>query len=1106
MGEIRHLKSILSSLAIIVFSAGTTIFPNSALASKELVVPLSKENDSELINHNCKFSLDVFNELVSQRLYLRLEQIYRNMIEICPKQADLYWALGETLSAQNWLEDAQIAYEEAIQLEPTNANAYRSLGDVYKKAEDYSNAIDTYQIAIQLNSSDVETYVSLSEVFYSIGKKNEAVDVLKTAIDVDPNYARTYLVLGDSFKSDDIFLAIDYYEKSIKADENLVDGFVRLGETHAELENIEKSIHYYQKAADIAQGNSPNFCDPQIYYGLADAYLAQANFLSSEQAYNHVADCLRTIEDVRTLSEIVDSLSAIEYSNILELTSLYSVLGITPNNLTLTLNGSDKTVVINNYSGDIDISISSNSSTESLDSLESLFSFLGDPIPDKSGLRKKYKVKSVIDSIDIEKLEQKIIDSPNVVLDYSILAISYFLKGEIDQSVEILEIAAKINKTEFNKILNKDDSQSQGEEDNAFGQALGQDMLFFILGGYLIAADKKEEVLSILDETYLANNEWGFLAYFFVTYQLRRMGRPLEANKIIQHTYQKYSEQPYLVLARAFVEIDKENYAEAQLLLDTAKKFDPFLVRRDELGADSGEFYDEIAFGYSIVYRYFIYWAQKMIDEPNSLDFSDLFSDTLEPGAIMTDLAYRTIGDAATGLISLTERVDYSQSQVEDFLNQLPYLLSGSINEASNKFSLLSANFLIDLSKTIPDLVIEYAEEHETLRQDYISYINNVEDLLQTSLQLYGLGLILKSDTKGSELSPELLEQISQLDPASSIKIIIGLIPKIQDKKDFEQIRLQLEEVIDKIDATNDKNLRDFLLVFEPAIRNARIFLQTHSNIAGVTEVEQNETLAILDQFHIWIEQAKDAEFGGLDQLLKDTLLEILKLRRYGFGTPPYQETIPATYVAKRNRSVVGILEGDEHSPDGKIGTGFVVSRDNNAVYILTARHVLLEAVGAESIPESSVFRVEFYSQPVDDQQPLRLYADVVDQVVAPELDLVLLKVAGGVPSNIQPFDLAQLEPLMQDSLYVIGHPAQSSWENTQAVFERRESSSPLEGYQISLTGVEIDNSAKEGYSGGPVLNSDNQVIGIMYAAENGFVTVYPTQVIKDYLSGLGVL
>lgn len=167
-------------------------------------------------------------------------------------------------------------------------------------------------------------------------------------------------------------------------------------------------------------------------------------------------------------------------------------------------------------------------------------------------------------------------------------------------------------------------------------------------------------------------------------------------------------------------------------------------------------------------------------------------------------------------------------------------------------------------------------------------------------------------------------------------------------------------------------------------------------------------------------------------------------------------------------RSVVRIITKSNSS--WGIGTGWVIKRERDTAWIVTNRHVLTQ----QKQQPASQIEVEFYSEPSPGQFRHRRSAKIVRMTSASDwLDIALLKITD-VPKDIQPLPISSKSVLINSSIRVIGHPQTSSeW-------------SVLKGEVTDKTSQQLKLSAilASGSSGSPVLNEQNQVIGVAVAVK----------------------
>ena len=181
------------------------------------------------------------------------------------------------------------------------------------------------------------------------------------------------------------------------------------------------------------------------------------------------------------------------------------------------------------------------------------------------------------------------------------------------------------------------------------------------------------------------------------------------------------------------------------------------------------------------------------------------------------------------------------------------------------------------------------------------------------------------------------------------------------------------------------------------------------------------------------------------------------------------------------------------------IGTGWVVKRTGDTVWIVTNRHVISDERNNQL---SDTIEVEFFSELPDERRPR--YEAVIEHLTEPddfELDLAVLRVAG-VPPDILPLEFQSGRVQRLTRIYVIGHPynVDAPWNAVSGEVTNFDRESPLLPLNVNIA---------EGNSGGPVINQDRLIIGMVVKYRTGYDVAFnpdePTPVLSDQ-PALGVV
>ena len=140
--------------------------------------------------------------------------------------------------------------------------------------------------------------------------------------------------------------------------------------------------------------------------------------------------------------------------------------------------------------------------------------------------------------------------------------------------------------------------------------------------------------------------------------------------------------------------------------------------------------------------------------------------------------------------------------------------------------------------------------------------------------------------------------------------------------------------------------------------------------------------------------------------------------------------------------------------------------------------------------------QVEFFSSPPAGKVRMRRNAKLLKMTPpTDEPDLAVLEITDKLPADIQPLSMSTtINPAM--SIQIIGHDAKRGEDKSWSVQSGKINN---QNQQLQISEAEL----KPGYSGSPVIDSKNRLIGIVYARKPGETKnfAYPISVVKKQLS-----
>ena len=199
------------------------------------------------------------------KLQGKLEQAisnYRQAIEACPKKADYYQQLGETLAQAGKPSQAETSYRKVTELKDDWFKPYYSLGLVLEKQGKIEQALASYQRSIKLNPNFGWSHFNLGNLYHQQGHLAEAANCYEKAIEVHPPEKSYWfhLHLGDILMEQGKFdSAIDSYTQANKIDPKNTQGQFKLGLVLIQKQNWQEAIDIFHEVIELKPDFHPAY-------------------------------------------------------------------------------------------------------------------------------------------------------------------------------------------------------------------------------------------------------------------------------------------------------------------------------------------------------------------------------------------------------------------------------------------------------------------------------------------------------------------------------------------------------------------------------------------------------------------------------------------------------------------------------------------------------------------------------------------------------------------------------------------------------------------------------------------------------------------------------
>jgi protein O-GlcNAc transferase len=164
------------------------------------------------------------------------ERLYRQILEVDPKQALVYSNLGAVLQATGRSQEAWACWKEAVRLNPSFGNAHNNLGGYHKEQRQWAEAIACYRQALRFEPNNVDANYNLGVILQEEGQFADAIESFLRVIQVNPYHADAYNNLGSAlYKLGRHAEAIEYFRQALLVASNHVGAINNLAALHTNL-------------------------------------------------------------------------------------------------------------------------------------------------------------------------------------------------------------------------------------------------------------------------------------------------------------------------------------------------------------------------------------------------------------------------------------------------------------------------------------------------------------------------------------------------------------------------------------------------------------------------------------------------------------------------------------------------------------------------------------------------------------------------------------------------------------------------------------------------------------------------------------------------------
>jgi len=208
------------------------------------------------------------------------EQIYRQVLQADPRNADAWHLLGVMHAQVNQHNAAVEHIRRAIEIDPRQAAFHANLGAAYQKLKRTDEAIACFRRALELNPKHADALNNLAVALQSRGESAAAEECCRRAIGASPNYTEAHFNLGNALQAQSRAAeALAAHQRAVQLKANYAEAHHGVGAALEALDRLDEAAAAYCRALEL-KDNSPT-----THNNLGVVFKKQKKFDAAVAAY-----------------------------------------------------------------------------------------------------------------------------------------------------------------------------------------------------------------------------------------------------------------------------------------------------------------------------------------------------------------------------------------------------------------------------------------------------------------------------------------------------------------------------------------------------------------------------------------------------------------------------------------------------------------------------------------------------------------------------------------------------------------------------------------------------------------------------------------------------
>jgi tetratricopeptide (TPR) repeat protein len=224
----------------------------------------------------------------------RAEQLYRQVLEADPANAEVWLLLGNALAGQGKLDEAILQYRQSVQVRPDFGVGSLNLADALQRQGHLDEAVACLRQALERRPDFPEAHFNLANTLRALGRMDESAHHYRAAVRLRPDFAEAHNNLANVLlaltQADE---AVVHLEQAIRLRPNYLEAYYNLGNAYREQDRPADALASYRRALQLRPDYGP------AHNGVAELLLEQGNL---DQARVHFRQALHNNPSIiRTL-------------------------------------------------------------------------------------------------------------------------------------------------------------------------------------------------------------------------------------------------------------------------------------------------------------------------------------------------------------------------------------------------------------------------------------------------------------------------------------------------------------------------------------------------------------------------------------------------------------------------------------------------------------------------------------------------------------------------------------------------------------------------------------------------------------------------------------